>query len=561
MSNVYLKVDFTEKDQVRLLGGRWDNVVKKWYVPSGLNLNNFSKWLIGETAQVIEPINGYQERGITLSQLLQKVNHAIKQINPQIEWIKAEVSEVSLHTTGHCYLELVETENGRLLSKAKAMINKDDYPLLVERFKRVTGDFLKSGMHVLVLVKFNFSVQYGFNLYIKDLDPAYTLGDLAAKLAKIRALLQKEGIYQNNKKLKMPIDFTKVAVLSPNAAAGLGDFKREAALLQNYSLCDFYYYTAQFQGVEASLEIANALTDIFIENDNIKFDVIVIIRGGGSAIDLAWLNDYKIAKLICESPVVIYSGIGHERDNTIIDEVAGCRFDTPSQVIGHIFSTIVHNAKVAIANAIEISTISNNLYLSNYNITKEQLNKILKTTEFSVLQTAKNTEDRYNNILINSQNSVKLSTNLIKQYLVRIYEQNTLQLKHIQANMIDCFNNINTILPQLYLQTNKELPTLWHNIIALIVQNYLSNNIIITTIFQDLRTTVAHQYQQTILVIQELITNIISLGPQATLRRGYVIIRDPLNKVLNSKIQAQKHHKMQVEFYDGILNIIKDSEE
>ncbi len=564
MTNVYLKVDFAEKDQVKLLGGRWDNDVKKWYIPSGLDLNNFSKWLVA-TEQLKNDgtaIDNYKDKGITLSQLLQKVNQAVRQITPHLEWIKAEISEVSLHTaTGHCYLELVEMQNGQLLSKAKAMIVKDDYPILFERFKQVTGDFLKPGMQVLLLVRLNFSVQYGFSLYIKDLDPAYTMGDLAAKLAKIRDTLQKEGLYSKNKQLTMPGDFTRVAVLSPNAAAGLGDFKREAALLQNYGLCDFHYYTAQFQGLDTANEITSALTTIFTAHQTMNFDAIVIIRGGGAAIDLAWLNDYNIAKLVCESQIVVFSGIGHERDNTIIDEVAGCRFDTPSKVIGHIFNTIVKNAQQATADAKEINNLSNNIYLSNYNATVEQLNKILKIAEFGILQTGQNVEQQYNNTLINSQSTVKITTTLITQQYTRIYEHNMLQLTHIQAKVLEYFNNINTVVPKLYLATKQELPLLWRNIATVIEQHYRSSNEIVARIFNELTGQAVNQYHQKVQIIQELITNIISLGPQATLKRGYVVVRDPLNQVVSSKTQAKNYRDLQIEFYDGILKIINNGDE
>lgn len=563
MTNVYLKVDFAEKDQVKLLGGRWDNDVKKWYIPSGLDLNNFSKWLLFTE----QPKNGgfaidnYKDKGITLSQLLHKVNQTISQITPHLEWIKAEISEVSLHTmTRHCYLELVEMQNGQLLSKAKAMIVKDDYPILFERFKQVTGDFLKPGMQVLLLVKLNFSVQYGFSLYIKDLDPAYTIGDLAAKLAKIRDTLQQEGIYSKNKQLKMPGDFTRVAVLSPNAAAGLGDFKREAALLQNYGLCDFYYYTSQFQGTDAINEITSALGAIFIADQTMNFDAIVIIRGGGAAVDLAWLNDYSIAKLICESQIVVFAGIGHERDNTIIDEVAGRKFDTPSKVIGHIFNTIVHNAQQAAIDAKEIDNLSKNIYLSNYNITAEQLNKILKIAELGIVQIRQNVEQQYNNTLINSKNTVKISTTLITQQYARLYEHHMLQLTHIQAKALEYFKNINIGLPKIYLVTKQELPLLWRNIETFIDQNYRSSNEIVARIFNELTGQAINQYHQKVQIIQQLMTNIISLGPQATLKRGYVVVRDPLNQLISSKTQAKNYRDLQIEFYDGILKIIHNGE-
>ena len=562
ISNIYLKADFKDKAQVKSLGARWDSAIKKWYVPDSLDLNNFSKWLPKEF--IIEnsiASNNNQEisnKGIPLSQLLQKVSQAIKHIDPQLEWIKTEVSEVSVHVSGHCYLELVEMSNGKLLCKSKAIIVKDDYPGLFDKFKQLTGDFLKPGMQVLLLVKLHFSIQYGFSLYIKDLDPTYTIGDLAAKLAAIRDTLQKEGIYNKNKQLKLPMDFTRVAVLSPNAAAGLGDFKREASLLEAYKLCSFYYYTAQFQGLEARKELANVLNEIFMAHNEIDFDVIVIIRGGGSAIDLAWLNDYRIAKLICESQVVVYSGIGHERDNTIIDEVAGCRFDTPSKVIAHIFSTIVHNAKEALVHATEIKNFVDAIYTNHYNAVMGELNKAFKIAELSVLQISQNVEQKHTKILSDSQNILALTVTLINQYYARIYEHNTLNLKHITVKLTEYFANINKFLPNLCLITSQELALLWNNIIVMLHEKHSFSNEAVTKLSMELKEQATIQYYQTGQIIEELITNIISLGPRATLNRGYAIVRDPLNKALSSRAAANKYKELHIEFYDGIIQLINN---
>jgi len=562
MSNTYLKVSFKEKEEAKSLGARWDGTIKQWYVPRGLDLSRFNKWLQEETISENNVVINEQVadlKGITLSQLLQKVSYAIKCIDPQLEWIKAEVSEVFLHAaTQHCYIELIEMHNNQLLCKAKAMISKDDYPLMFDKFKQVTGDFLKPGMQVLLLVKLNFNIQYGLSLYIKDLDPAYTIGDLAAKLAHIRDSLQKEGLYGKNKQLKLPTDFTRVAVLSPSAAAGLGDFKREAALLESCGLCSFHYYTAQFQGADASQEITRSLNQIFAHHQEMDFDVVVIIRGGGAAIDLAWLNDYQIAKLICESPVVIYSGIGHERDNTIIDEIAGCRFDTPSKVIAHIFRVIVYNAEQATANAKEIKNLAHNTYLNSSNLVVEQLNKSFKIAELSVSQITQNAEQQYTKILMSSQNTLKLTKTLIEQHYIRIFEHNALNLKHIEAKLLEYIQNVTKILPGLCSSTKKELQLLWINISSNLYSEHKSNNNTLEQIFKGLKEYASLQHYQTGLTIQELITNIVSLGPRATLDRGYTIIRDPLYKVVSSKEQATNCQKMQIEFYDGIIKVIND---
>jgi exodeoxyribonuclease VII large subunit len=559
MNKVYLKVDFKDKNQVKLLGGRWDSTQKQWYVPSGLDLINFSKWLISTQGLEIKPAESNQ--GVTLSQLLQKVSQLINHITPQLEWVKAEVSEISLHqATGHCYLELVEMHAGKLLSKAKAIIVKDNYQALFDRFKQVTGDILKPGMQVLLLVKLNFSIQHGFSLYIKDVDPAYTLGDLAAKLAEIRKILQQQGLYNKNKQLTLPSDFTKVAVLSPDAAAGLGDFKREAALLEHHGLCKFYYYVAQFQGADASSEITRALHTILVEHQLQDFDVIVIIRGGGSAIDLAWLNDYQIAKMICESQVVVYSGIGHERDNTIIDEVAAGKFDTPSKVIVHIFNTIVHNAQQAAANAKEIKNISNSIYINSYNVMIEQFNKTLKIAEISILNTNQRVEQQYTKMLADSRNIINYMATLIEQRYLRIYEYSGLSLKYLNNKLIEYIVSINQISPKMHLVMEQQLQLLWNNVTSWLYESYELNNNNLISKAKQLADQMANQHYQMTQLIQKLITNIISLGPRATLERGYTVVRNPLNQVVSSKLLAQSYGEMYVEFHDGMLKLINSED-
>src|SRR5262249_24359892 len=145
-----------------------------------------------------------------------------------------------------------------------------------------------------------------------------------------------------------PVDFVRVAVISPETSAGLGDFRREADLLRNAGLCRFHFFSATVQGVESSSSIQTAVLQALTAHQQNRFDALFVIRGGGSVTDLAWLNDLDLAKLICQSPVPVFTGIGHERDNTILDEIPQTRFDTPSKVALHIKTTIKDNAFGAI---------------------------------------------------------------------------------------------------------------------------------------------------------------------------------------------------------------------
>lgn len=178
------------------------------------------------------------------------------------------------------------------------------------------------------MAKVRFDPLYGLDLIIEDVDPSYTLGDLAAKLARIREKLQQTGLYGRNKQLAGPVEFVRVAVISPETSAGLGDFRREADLIQTAILCEFHLFQATFEGVETSSSIQSTVLQALTAHKQRPFDALVLIRGVGSVTDLAWLNDIDFAKLLCQSPVPIFTGIGHERDNTILNEIAHTRFDS-----------------------------------------------------------------------------------------------------------------------------------------------------------------------------------------------------------------------------------------
>jgi len=159
--------------------------------------------------------------------------------------------------------------------------------------------------------------------------------------------LKKEGIYQQNHELAKPLEFCKVAVIAPPQAAGLGDFQSQADILSSLGLCEFDYYSASFQGQNRVTEISKAFEMLNQKHLKQAYDAIVMIRGGGAKADLFQLNEYEIAKAICTAPLPVIIGIGHERDKTLLDEVANHACHTPSLAIAYITSTIIQNARDA----------------------------------------------------------------------------------------------------------------------------------------------------------------------------------------------------------------------
>lgn len=363
-----LNVPFLEKDEAKRLGARWNSASKRWYVPSGVDIAPFKRWLLDVDAldlsddKIVDVVVTSKERTeYSLSVFLLKVSDVIQKSFKQGAWISAEISELRLNK-GHMFITLVEHDDkGNMVARTNARIWQTSVDAICNKFLQGTGAALEAGIKVLVFARVEFHAQYGMALFIEDIDPTYTLGDMAAKIAKIREILISEKIINNNKQLPRPIDFTRIAVISPQNAAGLGDFNREADILKRNNLCEFVYFTALFQGEGAPKAICKAIDLAIEQHKSLPFDALVIIRGGGALSDLAWLNNEILARAVCLCPVHVMVGVGHERDYTIIDEVAGERFDTPSKVIQRIFNMVTGNAMEADTKYQEIAQTALNL--------------------------------------------------------------------------------------------------------------------------------------------------------------------------------------------------------
>ncbi len=345
----FLEVPFSEKDEAKALGARWNPSARKWYVPDALceDLTPFARWLPATlTLPESEQGGGGADNAMGLAQFMQQVEQTLVQHFSNSVWVKAEIAEMRIRK--HAYLSLVESdEQGRPRAKAQALIWQRALQPLLTRFEQATGSPLGVGQKVLLKVRVRFSPQYGFSLEIEDVDPSYTLGDIAAQLCKIRQALIAQGLYDRNKQLPLPVDYFNVAVISPPAAAGLGDFQRDAQQLQKHGLCDFHYFHAAFQGEQVENEFMAALDAVEAQHGHRPFDALIVIRGGGAQLDLHHLNKLTLAQRLAQMPMPVLTGIGHERDNTILDEIAALRLDTPSKVIAHVRETIFTRAQQA----------------------------------------------------------------------------------------------------------------------------------------------------------------------------------------------------------------------
>ena len=267
---------------------------------------------------------------LTLYELNNLVRGSLERALPDEYWVQAELSEVREAYNGHCYLEFVQKgNNGRdLVAKARGVVWAGTYRLLKPLFERETGRPLSAGMKVLVRVAVTFHELYGYSLSVTDIDPAYTLGDLARLRREILARLEADGILNDNKELPLPVLANRIAVISSATAAGYGDFRNQ--LLRNDYRLRFTLrlFPAVMQGERVEESVLAALDAIMAERD--EWDGVVIIRGGGATSDLSGFDTYLLAAACAQFPLPVITGIGHERDDTVLDLVAHTRVKTPT---------------------------------------------------------------------------------------------------------------------------------------------------------------------------------------------------------------------------------------
>lgn len=268
---------------------------------------------------------------LSLYDLNALVRRSLEQCLPDEYWVQAELSEVRVHpATGHCYVEFVQKDprSNNLVAKARGVIWNNVFRLLRPYFEESTGQVFTAGIKVLVQVSVGFHELYGFSLTVHDIDPTYTLGDMARRRREILKQLEEEGVLTLNKELPMPELPRRVAVISSATAAGYGDFCHQ--LTNNPR--GYYFHTELFaaamQGDRVEESMLAALDSINSRAD--AFDVVVIIRGGGATSDLSCFDTYLLAAACAQFPLPIITGIGHERDDTVLDSVAHARVKTPT---------------------------------------------------------------------------------------------------------------------------------------------------------------------------------------------------------------------------------------
>ena len=286
---------------------------------------------------------------ITLYELNSLVRQTIEIGLPKSYWVEAEISELR-ENGGHCYLELIEKDKryNTPIAKASARCWRQTWGMVKPYFENTTGQQLRAGMKVLIEVYAQFHEAYGFSWIISDIDPNYTLGDMARKRQEIIKRLKEEGVFDLNKQLDLPLFSQRIAVISSKSAAGYGDFANQLYGNQYGYYFEAELFAATMQGEDVERSIIKALNAINDRCDD--FDCVVIIRGGGATSDMSGFDALELAENVANFPLPIITGIGHDRDECILDMVSHTRVKTPTAAAALLIDNL-HTAERRIDDA------------------------------------------------------------------------------------------------------------------------------------------------------------------------------------------------------------------
>ncbi len=458
------------------------------------------------------------QKKISLLELNKSIQEKIKLNFPESIWVVAEISELKINRNGHCYIELIEKDaiNENIIAKSRATIWAFTFRMLKPYFESTTGHELASGLKILVQVNIEFHELYGFSLNIIDIDPNYTLGDLAQKKAETLRKLEEDGIINMNKELEFSLVPQKIAIISSETAAGYQDFLHQ---LTNNKYGYKYYlklFPSLMQGLQAEESIINSLDKVF-QHDHF-FDIVVIIRGGGSQADLNSFNNYLLAANVAQFPIPILTGIGHDKDESIVDLVAYKKLKTPTAVAEFIIEKTLEFEQT-------VDFYKEKIYDIAIDFINHQKTKLIRSSSVFIPLT-KNILEKQNNKLSIIQEKYKNSS-----------------FKLIDKNK----NNLRSYFNTLHHSTIKSLLSAKQNI------NYLNQKFSsgTTQLIKENYTLLEHYKNKAEL-----------LDPVQVLKRGYSITYATNREVIKKIHQIKRNDEVITKLFDGeFRSTVKNKEE
>lgn len=298
------------------------------------------------------------ENALTLYELNSLVVELIDKVMPSSYWVEAEIADAR-ESKGHLYLELIEKDESTNIpiARASAKCWRSSWLMIGPHFERVAGVKLRAGLQIMIQVHAQFHAQYGFSWIIDDINPEYTMGSMARKRNEIIAQLKSEGVFELQRELYLPLFAQRIAIISSASAAGYGDFCNQLQHNEYGFRFQMQLFQAFMQGEQVEQSIVAALNLISTKEDD--FDCVVIIRGGGATADLSGFDTLVLAENVANFPLPVITGIGHERDESILDMVAHTRVKTPTAaaafLIDHLAATLnrIEQAQISIQRMVE----------------------------------------------------------------------------------------------------------------------------------------------------------------------------------------------------------------
>jgi exodeoxyribonuclease VII large subunit len=343
--------------------------------------------------------NSVNRKEISLFELNGQIKEKINLSFAGAYWVKAEMSDVRANVSGHCYLEFIEKSaaTGQMLAKARGAIWAKTFRMIKPYFEQETGQSFASGLKVLVKVTVEFHELYGYSLTVLDIDPAYTVGDMLRRRMEIIHRLQQEGVFNLNKELELPVLPARIAVITSPTAAGYEDFVNQ--LTGNKKGYPFYLklFPAIMQGEKTEASVIASLDRIYQYSD--CFDAVVIIRGGGATSELASFDSYLLAANCAQFPLPVITGIGHDRDDTVLDLVAHTRMKTPTAVA----EFLIGRMDLAAGEVSQLQQAVVSLSLNRMERSRSQLHMLVSKLPV----TATNLINRHNTLLADSKNRLQ----------------------------------------------------------------------------------------------------------------------------------------------------------
>lgn len=448
----------------------------------------------------------------TLAELQQEIKESISDQFPFAIWVVAEINTLTRHKSGHCYLELVQKSktSNKIIAQARATIWANKFSFISAYFESETESELAAGMNVMLQVSITYHEVYGIALNVIGINPTYTIGDMERAKKEIIARLINEGVFDMNKTLSFPPVIQNIAVISSASAAGYGDFVNHIETNTYGYRINISIYEAAMQGENTEQSVLEAFNRIGEEYE--KYDAVAIIRGGGSKNDLSWFDNYNIAYMVTQFPLPVISGIGHERDESIVDMVANTRMKTPTAVANFI---IDYNSKFED----EIDSVSSELF----GIAKE----FLMSSEMYLNNMTMSIMKVRNTLSQNMEHCIRIMSEIRNVLNVRMKEE------EIKFNM--------------YGQKIENLPK---HIIS-----EQEKNLSVDT--NSMNRAVRHRLEKEEEKISHLEHRLTLNDPRTILKRGYSITR--INgKVVTNDLETNDGDIMETLLYDGkVTSVVK----